>query len=107
VEPLLVRIQKLVESNQLRISEHGFDELSEDRISVRDTVQGIKKAVVVEEYPASGRGPAVLVLEYDRDDRPIHVVWGIPLGYETPAVLVTGYRPDPEQWDRDFLRRRT
>ena len=103
---LLERIQRLVELSQLRISEHGFDELSDDRISVRDAVQGIRNAVVVEEYPASGRGPAVLVLEYDRDGRPIHVVWGVPMGHMSPAVLVTAYRPDPEQWDREFLRRR-
>ena len=56
----------------------------------------------MEEYPASGRGPAILVLEYDLDDRPIHVVWGIPAGHETPAVLITAYRPNPEKWHELF-----
>ena len=53
-----------------------------------------------------GEGPAVLVLEYDRDDQPIHVVWGIPKGHKTPAVLITAYRPNPTQWDDSFTRRR-
>lgn len=103
---LLETIQKLVASRALRISEHGFDELSDDGISVRDAVRGIHSAVEVEEYPATGRGPALLVLEYDRDDKPIHVVWGIPKGHKAPAVLITAYRPDPAQWDDCFTRRR-
>lgn len=103
----LERIQILIKSGEVRISEHGYDELSEDRISVRDAIQGISEAVAIEEYPASGRGPAVLVLQYDWAKEPIHVVWGIPAGHESPAVLITAYRPIPEQWDTEFVRRQT
>jgi len=49
----------------------------------------------------------VLVLEKDRDFRPIHVVWGIPKGKSSPAVVVTAYRPDIKMWTDDFTRRRT
>lgn len=104
---LLETVQRLVNSGEVRVSEHGFEEISEDRISVRDAVRGIGKAILVEEYPASGRGPAVLVLEYDKYGQPIHVVWGVPKGHESPAVLVTAYRPDPSQWNETFTRRRT
>jgi hypothetical protein len=103
---LVERIRRLVETGEVRISEHGYDELSDDRIPVRDVIRGILEAVVVEEYPESGRGSAVLVLEYDRENRPIHVVWGIPVGHESPAVLITAYRPGPEKWDSDFVTRR-
>ena len=103
---ILATIRKLVAAREVRISEHGFDELSDDRISVRDAVRGIHNSVEVEEYPESGRGPAVLVLEYDRDGQPIHVVWGIPKGHTAPAVLITAYRPDPLKWDVGFTRRR-
>jgi len=106
VNELLDKIRGLVEAEEVRISEHGYDELSEDRISVRDAIQGIREAVRVEEYPASGRGPAILVLEYDRAQQPIHVVWGIPVGYESPAVLITAYRPNPDKWNEDFVMRR-
>ena len=103
---LLIRIRELVEIGEVRISEHGYDELSADRILVREAIRGLRKAVLVEEYAASGRGPAVLVLEYDLRDQPIHVVWGIPAGHETPAVLITAYRPNPEKWHNDFVTRR-
>lgn len=102
---LLDKIRRLVEIGEVRISEHGYDELSEDRIPARDAVRGVQGALLVEEYPASGWGPAVLVLEYGEDGEPIHVVWGIPAGREAPAVLITAYRPNPDRWDSDFVTR--
>jgi hypothetical protein len=39
-------------------------------------------------------------------NKPVHVIWGIPKGKDSPAVLVTAYRPDPERWSDDFLGRR-
>jgi hypothetical protein len=36
-------------------------------------------------------------------NKPIHVVWGIPKGCKSPAVLVTAYRPDPEVWEEGFF----
>jgi hypothetical protein len=35
------------------------------------------------------------------------VVWGIPHGRTSPAVVVTAYRPDPAKWDETWQKRRT
>lgn len=91
----------------MRISEHGFDELESDDISVRAAVEGVQAAIVVEDYPEFGKGPSVLVLQSDRDGDPIHVVWEIPKGHTCPAVLVTAYRPDPTRWNNDFTERKS
>jgi hypothetical protein len=99
-------IQRLVAAGEVRISEHGYDELANDGIAVREILDGVATALVVEDYPTFGKGPAVLVLESDAQGKPVHVVWGIPKGHTSPAVLVTAYRPDPSAWSVDFLRRR-
>jgi hypothetical protein len=99
-------IIKLVKNREIKISEHGYDELAADDITVREILAGCLSAVILEEYPEFPKGPCVLTLQNDRNGHPIHVVWGIPSGLSSPAVLVTAYRPDPERWIDGFRRRK-
>jgi len=103
---LIERIRALANAGDIRISEHGYDELSEDGLTTRELIAGLSRATLVEDYPDYPKGPCVLVLQKDRQDNPVHVVWGIPKGYDKPAVLVTAYKPDSNRWDNTYLRRR-
>ena len=100
------KVRVLVSSGEVRISEHGYDELAEDSLTAREVLGGIVDAAVVEEYPNYPKGTCVLLLQKDKFGSPIHVVWGIPKGHDKPVVLITAYRPDPELWDESFTRRR-
>ena len=100
------RVRVLIRAGDIRISEHGYDELAEDGLTAREVLGGIQESVVVEEYLNYPKGPCVLFLQKDRAGEPVHVVWGIPKGHDKPVVLVTAYRPDSERWDETFTRRR-
>jgi len=100
------RILSLIEDGDVKISDRGHDELAEEGIFARDVVNTVAEGTVVEDYPEYAKGPCVLVLQRDARGRPIHVLWGIPKGKASPAVLVTAYRPDAQRWSADFLRRR-
>jgi hypothetical protein len=100
------RIIELVKQRQTVISDHGYDELAADDIYIRDVIAGVVNGVVVEDYLDYPKGPCVLLLQVDAKGRPVHAVWGIPKDKPGPAVLVTGYRPDPARWSDDFMRRK-
>lgn len=102
----LQQVRDLIESGEVLISAHGYDELAADDLTVNEVLSGVGEAQVVEDYPTYGKGPATLVFQQDLNGQPIHVVWGIPKGKAGPAVLVTAYRPDPQLWSDDFLRRK-
>lgn len=97
---------RLIQQGEVKISDHGYDEIAADGLYARDALGSIADAVVVEDYPDYPKGPCVLLLQKDRTGEPIHVVWGIPKGKSSPAVPVPAYRPDPQRWQPDFLRRK-
>jgi len=100
------KIKELVQRNEIKVSDHGYDEMAEDGILIKDIIADINNGIIVEDYPEYPKGPCVLVLEKDRDTSPIHVLWGIPKGVSSPAVVVTAYRPDANMWTDNFTRRR-
>ena len=100
------KVIELIDKGEVVISNHGYDELAEDSLMVKDVMIGVKEGKVVEDYPDYPKGPCVLVLQMDRQGNPIHAVWGIPKGSSSPAVLVTAYKPDRSLWSDDFMERR-
>lgn len=85
---------------------HALREIQNDDLLIGPLVSDIESAVLVEEYPGYHKGPAVLVLQNDEHGKPIHLLWGIPIGATEPAVLITAYLPDPDRWEDDFIRRK-
>jgi len=100
-------IKDLIQKGEVLISSHGYDELAEDDIWVADLLAGVDRAEVLEDYPDFHKGPSCLVLQHDDEGHPVHAVWGIAKDTQTPAVLITAYRPDPARWSEDFKRRKS
>ena len=98
-------IKELVLKKNILISSHSYDELAEDGLFVRDALDSISEAIVIEDYPNAFKGASVLLLQKDRNGNPIHTVWGIAKDKTEPAVLITAYIPSPLKWDKTFTRR--
>ena len=102
----LHRVRALVALGDVEVSQHGFRKLASNGILLEDLIDGVGFAVAIEDYPTAFKGPSVLALQHDSAGRAIHVVWGMRKGARSPAVIVTAYRPDPQQWSADFVRRK-
>lgn len=101
----LARVRIRIIAGDVKVSDHGYDEIRNDELTVEQLVQGIEVAEIIEDYPDYPKGPCVLVLQEDEIGEPVHVLWGIPRGHGGPAVLITAYRPDPRLWSEDFKTR--
>jgi len=98
-------IQQLVKNQDIRISDHGYDELANDGLTAREVVSGVKDAVLLEDYPNYKKGASILALQKSKKGEIIHVVWGIPKDNDRPAVLITAYKPEPKRWNNTFTVR--
>ena len=98
-------IQQLVKKQDIRISDHGYDELANDGVTARVVVSGVTDAVLLEDYPDYNKGASILLLQKIESGEAIHVVRGIPKDHKRPAVLVTAYKPDPRRWNNTFTER--
>jgi hypothetical protein len=69
-----------------------------DQITLQEITESLLStdAKIIEDYPNDPRGPSCLILGFTKQNRPIHVVCGI--GEPETLVIITLYRPDPNQW---------
>jgi hypothetical protein len=67
-------ILNLVKKGEILVSDHGYDEMIEDRIIAKDIISSIGNSELIEDYPNYRKGPCILLLQYDKQNNPIHVV---------------------------------
>ena len=67
---MLAKIIRLIQQGEVKISEHGYDELADEDIQVRDIIARSIDAVLVEDYPHYAKGPCVLVLQKNGMEKP-------------------------------------
>ena len=98
-------LQGKVHQKKYRLTSHAEKEREVDLITLQEVEEGIlsEECELLEDYPADPRGHSCLILGFTRTSRPIHMVCGHL--EEEEFVIITIYRPDPEQWV-DYRKRK-
>ncbi|MBI4548226.1 MAG: DUF4258 domain-containing protein [Ignavibacteriae bacterium] len=81
---------------KFRLSDHAEEERNNDGIEIREIRQALLSAELLEDYPQDKRGPSCLLLGFDAQNRPIHVVCG--LDKNEIVVIITVYVPSMPKW---------
>jgi hypothetical protein len=92
----LVYIQACVSLGIYELSAHADLERQNDKISIEELEYVLLKSEILEIYPEDKRGESCLLLGYDLDGYPVHVVAG-----KTPKNhlrIITVYIPSPPKW---------
>lgn len=86
---------------EFRISEHAFEEMLDETISLDDLTDCLVSCKIIEDYPEHRRGPCCLVCGGAGLKRFLHVVCTTG---RAPLVVITVYWPDPAKWETPFKR---
>ncbi|MGA8054306.1 MAG: DUF4258 domain-containing protein [Burkholderiales bacterium] len=107
-------VRRLVAAREVRISEHGYDQLAEDGISASEVLDGVDGGTVVEDYPDYPKGPSVLVLQMDSAGQTLSCGLGHPERLPEPTSASNGIQTRPKPMGRAIsgetkvtLRRKT
>ena len=100
---LLRSVQSEFRQGRYRITVHGLQEATKDRISDEEMTEAIldEDAEIVEDYPDDPRGSSCLILGWTDSGRPLHVV----VAYPPDPAVITVYAPDTDRWLDNRTRR--
>ena len=83
---------------------HAIERMFERQISTEEVREVLSLGEVIEKYPDDTPYPSSLINGIV-GGRPLHVV-AAHSEIAEERIVITVYRPDPQQWDKEFRRRR-
>ncbi len=83
---------------------HAIRQMSrpERMIRANDVEKVVQEGEMIEDYPEDQRGHSCLLLGFDAQQRPIHVVCSPKEDY---LAIITVYLPHPNKWNPHFKQR--
>lgn len=96
-------IRQKMNSKKIQWTNHCLNRLNQRDILIKDVEVAIKNGKVIETYSDDFPFPSCLILGKASNNQNLHVVCGIG---NDKLYIVTAYRPDIVQWDKDMKIRR-
>ncbi|TAE60550.1 MAG: DUF4258 domain-containing protein [Nostocales cyanobacterium] len=83
--------------NQVVVSRHARERAEERNLLIDGIYDSVTQGEIIKDYPTDTPYPSCLIYGHNEKGDPIHSVWAYnqDTGY---AVLITVYRPDPNEW---------
>ena len=91
-------LRHLCSRETLIVTQHCMTRLAERDIELSEVMRAIMTGEIIEDYPDDFPYPSCLIL-----GEGLHVVAGVGDGR---LWLITAYRPDPDQWEKDLRTRK-
>lgn len=97
-------IQRCIEERKIRWTYHINMRLRDRFISRQIILDSVSSYEIIEEYPKDKYFPSYLI--YAKCTGFVfHILFAVDVPGDNVRVI-TAYRPDPEEWEPDFKRRR-
>ena len=95
---LIGDIKKLIQGKKYRMTSHAETERDSDKITLHEIEEAILSSgsKIIEDYPNDPRGHSCLILGFTEKRKPIHILCG--LREKGMLIIITVYRPDPQEW---------
>ena len=98
-------IRNSIKVGNYKVSDHAFEEMDADNLDLDSVLHSVENGEIIENYPKSRIAPSCLINGVDYESKPVHSVWGY-FKEKLFSVLVTVYKPNPEEWTEDNKQRR-
>ena len=96
-------IKALYLNHAVEYSQHFRIRMKERNIKFADVKMAVQSGEIIEQDLQDIPNPSVLILGYNRDNKPIHVAVGVD---DAKLVLITAYFPAPTLWEADYRTRK-
>ena len=96
-------IRSLCKDDTIKATQHFTDRLFKRGIEYDNIVHAIMNGEIIEHYPDDYPYPSGLILGYDTECNPLHVVVGVS---NDAIYLITAYCPSADKWEVDYKTRK-
>lgn len=100
---IVERVRTHARTENFRLTRHALEEMVEEAISLREVLEVIGSAEVLENYPEHRRGPCCLLCGKTEAGRPLHIV---ATTMRPELIIITVYEPKAPKWATPEVRSR-
>ena len=103
----MIEIKAIIESikaDRIWITDHADEEANNELISLKMARESVSTGEIIEQYPNDKPYPSCLIFSRLENGDPIHTIWAFNKEMNS-SVLITMYRPDPQKWIDNKIRR--